>query len=165
MLTTCAYQAIHGNHKSTDSSTSDPSIDLQHDIAADLCTLQTCLAAMMGRPFTLEQLKLEVGPLVEHLAQLTASFRRLRLCIEEYVCLKVVIMQSQEDTQGRRELETIQERYLTALRVFVENRFPQQPGRFKDLLARLPEVQGAAALLVQSKMFYVPFLLNTTVSR
>ncbi|XP_067140213.1 hormone receptor 4 [Centruroides vittatus] len=165
VLTTCAYQAIHGNHKSTDNSSSDPTIDLQHDIAADLCTLQTCLAAMMGRPFTLEQLKLEVGPLVEHLAQLTASFRRLRLCIEEYVCLKVVIMQSQEDTQGRRELENIQERYLTALRVFVENRFPQQPGRFKDLLARLPEVQGAAALLVQSKMFYVPFLLNTTVSR
>ncbi|XP_013785695.2 hormone receptor 4-like [Limulus polyphemus] len=158
VLTTCAYQAIHGPVKGSETS-------LEQDIAAGLCRLQNCLAAMMGRPITLEQLRLEAGPLVEHLTQLSCAFRRMRLCVEEYVCLKVIIMLNQEKYQGQRELEVIQERYLATLREFIEHRFPQQPSRFSDLLARLPEVHAAAGLLLQSKMFYVPFILNTSISR
>ncbi|XP_022242285.1 ecdysone receptor-like isoform X2 [Limulus polyphemus] len=158
VLTTCAYQAIHGPIKGSEAS-------LEQDIAAGLCRLQTCLAAMMGRPITLDQLRSEAGPLVEHLTQLSSAFRRMRLCIEEYVCLKVIIMLNQEEYQGQRELEAIQERYLAILREFIEHRFPQQPSRFSDLLARLPEVHAAAGLLLQSKMFYVPFILNTRISR
>ncbi|XP_076352080.1 uncharacterized protein LOC143247624 [Tachypleus tridentatus] len=158
VLTTCAYQAIHGPIKGSEAS-------LEQDIAAGLCRLQTCLAAMMGRPITLDQLRLEAGPLVEHLTQLSSAFRQMRLCTEEYVCLKVIIMLNQEEYQGQRELEAIQERYLATLREFIEHRFPQQPSRFNDLLARLPEVHAAAGLLLQSKMFYVPFVLNTKISR
>ncbi|KAL1455390.1 hypothetical protein WDU94_009488 [Cyamophila willieti] len=54
---------------------------------------------------------------------------------------------------------------MTCLKTFVENTFPQQPNRFHDLLVRLPEVQSAASLLLESKMFYVPFLLNSTIQR
>ena len=38
------------------------------------------------------------------------------------------------------ELEGIQDRYMTCLRSFVEQSSPQQPGRFRELLVRLPEV-------------------------
>ncbi|XP_013788321.2 hormone receptor 4-like [Limulus polyphemus] len=160
VLTTCAYQAIHGPVKYSESS-------LDQEIVAGLCRLQNCLAAMMGRPITLEQLRLEAGPLVEHLTHLSSAFRRMRLCIEEYVCLKVIIMLNQvtEEYQGQRELEVIQERYLATLRVFIEQRFHQQPNRFNDLLTCLPDIHAAAGLLLQSKMFYVPFILNTSISR
>ncbi|XP_076359926.1 hormone receptor 4-like isoform X1 [Tachypleus tridentatus] len=158
VLTTCAYQAIHGPVKSSETS-------LDQEIAAGLCRLQSCLAAMMGRSITLEQLRLEAGPLVDRLIQLGSAFRRMKLCVEEYVCLKVIIMLNQEGFQGQGELETIQERYLTTLRVFIEYRFHQQPNRFNDLLACLPEVNAAAGLLLQSKMFYVPFVLNTSINR
>lgn len=70
-----------------------------------------------------------------------------------------------ESYQGQREIEIIQERYLTALRVFVENRFPQQSGRLSDLLSRLPEIQSAGELMLHTKMFFVPLLLNTTYAR
>ncbi|XP_076321152.1 nuclear hormone receptor family member nhr-91-like [Tachypleus tridentatus] len=160
VLTTCAYQAIHGPVKYSESS-------LDQEIIAGLCRLQNCLAAMMGRPITLEQLRLEAGPLVEHLTHLSTAFRRMRLCIEEYVCLKVIIMLNQvtEEYQGLRELEAIQERYLATLRVFIQQRFHQQPNRFNDLLTCLPDIHAAAGLLLQSKMFYVPFILNTSTSR
>ncbi|XP_052133583.1 hormone receptor 4-like [Frankliniella occidentalis] len=54
---------------------------------------------------------------------------------------------------------------MTCLKTYVDNQFPQQPCRFHDLLVRLPEVQSAAALLLESKMFYVPFLLNSAIQR
>lgn len=38
------------------------------------------------------------------------------------------------------ELETIQERYMTCLRAYTQHIYPDQPTRFQDLLARLPEV-------------------------
>lgn len=41
---------------------------------------------------------------------------------------------------GTVELEQIQERYMSCLKSFVEHSAPQQPGRFHDLLVRLPEV-------------------------
>lgn len=68
-----------------------------------------------------------------------------------------------EEVQDQKELEAINDRYKKALRVFVENRFPQQTTRFAELLSCIPEVQAAASLVVQSKMFYVPLFLNTSL--
>ncbi|EEC19235.1 zinc finger, C4 type, putative [Ixodes scapularis] len=129
--------------------------------------LQRTLAALMGQPVTLVQLPSEALPLVDQMTGLASELRRTRLCLEEYVCLKVVIMLSYGECLHRdqRQLEAIQERYLSALRVFTETRFPNQGSRFADLLARLPEIQAAAALLLHSKMFYVPFLLNSSITR
>ena len=84
-------------------------------------------------------------------------------------------------------LDVIHEKYLTCLRTFAKKHFPNQPNRVEELLVRLPEVsyllseyivasiyiilkytylfqvQTAASLLLESKMFYVPFLLNSTI--
>lgn len=68
---------------------------------------------------------------------------------------------------------------MSCLRTFAEYNYPQQPNRVEELLVKLPEVsplpfppsllmsssqvQEAAGLLLESKMFYVPFLLNSTI--
>lgn len=61
-------------------------------INAHLQTLQTCLTTLMGHPISMEQLKLDVGLMVEKMTQITIMFRRIKLRMEEYVCLKVYIL-------------------------------------------------------------------------
>ncbi|XP_076675225.1 nuclear hormone receptor 4 isoform X3 [Andrena cerasifolii] len=164
VLTTSAYQAMHGQHKFTNVGTDGTGADFMQEVSNNMYTLQTCLTSMMGRPITMDQLRQDVGLMVEKITYVTLMFRRVRLRMEEYVCLKVITMLSQA-RGGTMELEQIQERYMSCLRSFVEHSAPQQPSRFHDLLVRLPEVQSAAALLLESKMFYVPFLLNSAIQR
>lgn len=47
---------------------------------------------MMGRPITMDQLRQDVGLMVEKITYVTLMFRRIKLRMEEYVCLKVIIM-------------------------------------------------------------------------
>ncbi|KAL1420262.1 hypothetical protein MTO96_024481 [Rhipicephalus appendiculatus] len=195
VLTTAAYQAIQlparvapssscSSSGSSDGGPHSPPADVSRETAAALCELQRTLAALMGQPVTLVQLPSEAVPLVDQMTGLASELRKARLCLEEYVCLKVVIMLSYgeysagpnaaaaahdrigcAEDPNQRQLESIQERYLAALRVFTEQRFPNQSSRFTELLARLPDIQAAAALLLHSKMFYVPFLLNSSITR
>ncbi|XP_022194097.2 hormone receptor 4 [Nilaparvata lugens] len=161
VLTTSAYQAIHGPHKM---GSFDGPEDFNREVSNNLCTLQNCLTSMMGRTITMDQLRQDVGLMVEKITYVTLMFRQIKLRMEEYVCLKVIIMLT-PTRGGSSELETIQERYMTCLKTYVEHTFPQQTNRFNELLLRLPEVQSAASLLLDSKMFYVPFLLNSTIQR
>jgi len=119
---------------------------------------------MMGRPITMDQLRQDVGTMVEKITKVITSFRNFRLSMQEYVCLKVVAMLTQEGNVQHKELEQIHDRYMNCLRTFTEYNFPQEPNRVEELLVKLPEVQEAAGLLLESKMFYVPFLLNSTIS-
>ncbi|RZF33806.1 hypothetical protein LSTR_LSTR013694 [Laodelphax striatellus] len=161
VLTTSAYQAIHGPHKMGNF---DGPEDFSREVSNNLCTLQNCLTSMMGRTITMDQLRQDVGLMVEKITYVTLMFRQIKLRMEEYVCLKVIIMLT-PSRGGSSELETIQERYMTCLKTYVEHTAPQQTNRFQELLLRLPEVQSAASLLLDSKMFYVPFLLNSTIQR
>lgn len=153
------------NNTSAVSDSSRVPDSFEEEVTHNLGILQTCLTSMMGKAVTMEQLRQEMGPMVEKLTLVTVMFRHLKLTMEEYVCLKVIAMLNQDDFQLHKELETIQERYISALRTLVETRYPHQPSRFGELLVRLPEMQLAASLLLQSKMFYVPFLLNSNIQR
>lgn len=193
-----------------------------------LLTLQTCLTTLMGHPISMEQLRLDVGHMVEKMTQITIMFRRIKLRMEEYVCLKVYILLNQgikpqpksqfqyiftdEFLFAEHELEGIQERYVQVLRSYLQHTSPNNPGRLGELLAHIPEVrhtfckenkklsnvywnsyivffgihilplsltqinkfsaffsfiqiQAAASLLLESKMFYVPFVLNSASVR
>ncbi|XP_054271439.1 hormone receptor 4 isoform X2 [Macrosteles quadrilineatus] len=165
VLTTSAYQAIHGPHKQNPSSPDPSFLDFSQEVSKNLSMLQTCLTSMMGRTITLEQLRQDVGHMVEKITHVTLIFRRIKLRIEEYVLLKVIIMLNPATRGGANELETIQERYMNCLKTYVEYMAPSQPSRFHELLLCLPEVQTAASLLLESKMFYVPFLLNSAIQR
>lgn len=159
VLTTAAYQAMHGKQSHAQSSP-DHEQDFMQEVNANLRTLQNCLTSLMGRPITLEQLRLDVGLVVEKMTQITCVFRRIQLRMEEYVCLKVYILLNQEV-----ELESIQDRYVQVLRSYLEHAAPHHPGRLQELFARIPEIQAAANLLLESKMFYVPFVLNSAEIR
>ncbi|XP_049821028.1 hormone receptor 4 isoform X3 [Aethina tumida] len=167
VLTTSAYQAIH---KAADTMppTTVIDTDFNQEVEANLCTLQSCLTSMMGREITIEQLRQDVGLMIEKITHVTMMFRQIKLTMEEYVCLKVITMLNQAkpaSSSGNSELESIHERYMTCLRVYTQHMYPQQTTRFQDLLVRLPEIQSAASLLLESKMFYVPFLLNSAIQR
>lgn len=64
-------------------------------VSNNLCTLQTCLNSMMGRPITMDQLRQEVGVMVEKITHVTLALRKTKIQIEEYVCLKVIAMLNQ----------------------------------------------------------------------
>jgi nuclear receptor subfamily 6 group A len=139
-------------------------------VANNLSTLQACLSSMMGRHITMDQLRQDVGLMVEKITHVTLMFRKMCLRMEEYVCLKVITMLNQgefgapvsRDAQlfggfrafagrtGCGELEMIQERYMNCLKCYVEHSFPQQPGRFQELLIRLPEVRNAVLIVDQN---------------
>merc|ERR1711879_283961 len=162
VLTTSAYQAIYGTQKlgttHADGSTAKP----HQEVSTNLVTLQTCLTSMMGRPITMDQLRQDVGTMVEKITKVIAVFRSCHLRIEEYVCLKVLAMVAEDDGKSPA-LDLIYKRYLNCLKMFTMKYFPSQPNRVEELLIRLPEVKTAAALLLESKMFYVPFLLNSSI--
>ena len=60
---------------------------------------------MMGRPITMDQLRQDVGPMVEKITKVITSFRNFRLTMQEYVCLKVVAMLS--NAEGNRPYTVI----------------------------------------------------------
>ena len=76
-------------------------------MANNLVILQTCLTSMMGRPITMDQLRQDVGPMVERITKVITSFRNFRLTMQEYVCLKVVAMLS--NAEGNRPYTVINE--------------------------------------------------------
>ena len=47
---------------------------------------------MMGKPITMDQLRQDVGNMVEKITKVIAIFRQCQLRMEEYVCLKVIAM-------------------------------------------------------------------------
>ena len=55
---------------------------------------------MMGKPITMDQLRQDVGNMVEKITKVIAIFRQFQLKMEEYVCLKVIAMVSQEGKQA-----------------------------------------------------------------
>lgn len=117
----------------------------------------------------MEQLRLDVGHMVEKMTQITIMFRRIKLKMEEYVCLKVYILLNKGKLYHKYqlmqrpltsdhshifllvlfhffvdrvevELEGIQERYVQVLRSYLLHTAPNNPGRLNELLAHIPEV-------------------------
>jgi len=197
ILTTAAYQALHGKRRGegagsgsrhnspastplatptgTPLSTPIPSPaqplhkddpEFVSEVNSHLSTLQTCLTTLMGQPIAMEQLKLDVGHMVDKMTQITIMFRRIKLKMEEYVCLKVYILLNKGTwfdlplrmhtvlmlpfsfrfvTSAEVELESIQERYVQVLRSYLQNSSPQNPqARLSELLSHIPEVSSSS---------------------
>ena len=164
VLTTSAYQAIYGTRQVVSTHADDNNDTDNQDVITNLVTLQSCLTSIMGKPIPINQLQQDAGTMVEKITKVTTSFRKLQLSKQEYVCLKVVVMLTQDGSTRHQNLESIKSRYMGCLRTFAEHNYPQHPSRVEEILAKLPQVQQAAGLLLESRMFYVPFLLNSTIN-
>lgn len=159
------------------SASCEPSV---FQVNTHLMTLQSCLTTLMGHPISMEQLRLDVGHMVEKMTQITIMFRRIKLKMEEYVCLKVYILLNKGKFQSSTpeipqmtpsqlscshlahaevELEGIQERYVQVLRSYLQHTAPNNPGRLGELLAHIPEV-SRKRFACESHLFP----LNTTDS-
>lgn len=108
--------------------------------------------------------------MVEKMTQITIMFRRIKLKMEEYVCLKVYILLNKGKVLKHHqdkihnncvfplcssavhstevELESIQERYVQVLRSFLLHTAPHNPGRLGELLAHIPEVSDLRVFFV-----------------
>ena len=92
---------------------------------------------------------------------LLLEIRPIKYCLHNFL-----IFVFSADVQCGEHLLGIQDHYLDCLQGFVEAG-PKSGGhglpstRFGELLLLLPQLQSAAELLLNSKMFYVPFLLNS----
>jgi len=102
VLTTSAYQAIYGNKRMGSTHSDGATAEPHQEVATNLVTLQTCLTSMMGKPITMDQLRQDVGTMVEKITKVITSFRNFRLSMQEYVCLKVVAMLTQEGISHQR---------------------------------------------------------------
>jgi nuclear receptor subfamily 6 group A len=85
-------------------------------VATNLVTLQTCLTSMMGRPITMDQLRQDVGNMVEKITKVITSFRDFRLSMQEYVCLKVVAMLTQ-DGECSRNMQLLKNLPVLGIRI------------------------------------------------
>ena len=114
VLTTSAYQAIYGTQKLGSTHSDGATAKPHQEVSTNLVTLQTCLTSMMGRPITMDQLRQDVGPMVEKITKVITSFRNFQLSKQEYVCLKVVAMLTQD---GKATPDPLQ---------YAESTYPQE---------------------------------------
>ena len=77
---------------------------LEFKVSTNLVTLQTCLTRMMGKPITMDQLRQDVGTMVENITKVISTFRNFRLTMQEYVCLKVVAMVTNPEGKERKRI-------------------------------------------------------------
>ncbi|XP_044757202.1 hormone receptor 4 isoform X3 [Coccinella septempunctata] len=156
VLTTSAYQAI---------ALPDDHIGINEKMEINLARLQEYFTALIGDDYCDSKLREDISCVIKKLLQIIHTFKQMKLTMEEYVCLKVITLLGNENFPGTgpgySEMESVFDKYMTCLRVFIQHIFPQQTNRVQELMGILPEIQDAAKQLMESKMFYVPFVLNT----
>ncbi|RWS15164.1 C4 zinc finger domain containing protein-like protein [Dinothrombium tinctorium] len=122
----------------------------------------------------LRKLENEAGPLIKSLCRVRIYFKMIRIRIEEYVLLKIILMTDIEPQRsnsrnnnndseeagddGSEIVAEIHEKYLNLLRVYCES-----SRREKEILNSIVYIKESANLLINSKMFYVPFLLTANI--
>jgi len=117
---------------------------------------------------TLDNFEKESKLLVEYLCKVKVYLKSINLKMEEYVLLKVIIMtmmsgEKKQEMITNREgsgfdiIEKINCKYLNALSCF------SSPYRYKLILRSIQLIEECATILLNSKMFYVPFLLTSNI--
>lgn len=126
----------------------------------NMSRLKGYLQQMFNKTFELEQLQAEVGEMMEIITDIMYGFLQLNLTKEEYVCLQVILLLNHSGMGKNKLLDQVQDRYSVALQDFIQSYFPSEANRYASLLLWLPQIQTASALLLKSKMIYIPFFLN-----
>ena len=65
------------------------------------------------------------------------------------------------DLQWNPVIERVQKSYMAVLQQYVKTHYPYKPKRYGELLLSLHYIQSASSLLLNTKMIYIPFLLNS----
>lgn len=169
MLSTCAFTAIEDESRGAKEEPEAES--LEAEVARAMANLAKNLARLNQlSPSTViswQQLELEAGGLVQELCHVRHEFKLIALTLKEFVALKVVAMTTIPPNCDffDTNVNHIRDKYLNALIAHLQAQGQHVQDdtcktRMTSLLNCLQHVSNAAALLLQSKMFYVPFLMN-----
>ncbi|XP_055331272.1 hormone receptor 4-like [Paramacrobiotus metropolitanus] len=134
----------------------------KEELCHSLLHLQYYLRRLLGRDVEYDELEAEIGSMLRQLISFIRHLRDIKLTTEEYVALKVLIMLQDSSASGSPQLRLYQQKYMNALMCYlvrIHGRNAQQ--RLHLLLNLNPQIHAAAAALLENKMFYVPFLLNS----
>ncbi|CAG2103421.1 unnamed protein product [Medioppia subpectinata] len=183
VLSTCAFNAIqttggvHPHDGVVVGDTLEAEINQSmNNLAKNLSHLN---ASSTSTVISWQQLESEAGSLVQELCAVRFQFKAICLTLKEFVALKVVAMTTIQPTCDFFDTNVvhIRDKYLNALIAHLSERQERQQhdatrgdteathSRMTSLLNCLNHVTNAATLLLQSKMFYVPFLMNSNCSQ
>lgn len=116
----------------------------------------------------LRQFEDEAAPLIKSLCKVRIYLKMIRIRLEEYVLLKIIVMTSRDnrcededdaDDEDAKIIDEIHDKYLNLLRIYCKN----EEKREKEILNSIVYIKESANLLINSKMFYVPFLLTANI--
>lgn len=162
LLLCTVTQAMHFRQKSLGSTcnTTNPEVGLSFELCAhqNLLTLQECMNKTLDLQLDMDVFREEMGDVVEKITKLAASFRTLDIKRNEYLLLKVIVLLNQANGSHSEQIKNVQQPYVLALRDYCEAN--SQPHRCEEVLSQLKELQTCTMLLLQSKLLYMPYLLN-----
>jgi len=184
VLSTCAFNAIQttGGVHANDGVVADTlEAEISHSMNNLAKNLSHLNASSQSTVISWQQLEAEAGSLVQELCSVRFQFKSIALTLKEFVALKVVAMTTIQPTCDFFDTNVvhIRDKYLNALIAHLSERQDVSVvavrrhandatadsvathSRMTSLLNCLQHVTNAATLLLQSKMFYVPFLMNS----
>jgi nuclear receptor subfamily 6 group A len=161
ILSSCFYAVGLNN-----TLTAKPSGDIVSltSIEHNLSLLQRRLSVVMEKIVPLGKIANDTGAFVEQFTHLINAFSKLSVPIEAYVCLKAITLlnlnnelPSKIDESSSKRISLIQDQFVKALQIHLCQ--IETGPRLSDIFAWLPLLRSVASLLLEGKMFYVPFLI------
>uniref|UniRef100_A0AC34FYE7 NR LBD domain-containing protein n=1 Tax=Panagrolaimus sp. ES5 TaxID=591445 RepID=A0AC34FYE7_9BILA len=166
LLSACFYAVCTQCNRAEDVEVEQPSFE---NANSNLILFQRRLSAVMNKQIPFEHVSKEAGLLVEKLTVLLNTFSKLNITLEAYVCLKAITLvhygnPPNDDPKTShfhkiysKKVQIIQDQFVKALQIHLSQ--CENGPRLTDLFNFLPLLSSTAAILLKSKMFYVPFLI------
>uniref|UniRef100_A0AC34QX80 NR LBD domain-containing protein n=1 Tax=Panagrolaimus sp. JU765 TaxID=591449 RepID=A0AC34QX80_9BILA len=166
LISACFYAVCTRCDRAKEIGVDQPSFE---DSQINLVIFQRRLSTIMNKHIPLENVIKEAGPLIEKFTCLLNAFSKLKITLEAYVCLKAIALVHYGNPISDDEkitnlhaiyspkVQIIQDQFVKALQIHL-SQFENGP-RLSDLLGFLPNLNSTATVLLNSKMFYVPFLI------
>uniref|UniRef100_A0A914QJX9 NR LBD domain-containing protein n=1 Tax=Panagrolaimus davidi TaxID=227884 RepID=A0A914QJX9_9BILA len=166
LLSACFYAICTQCNRAEDVEVEQPSFESSD---SNLILFQRRLSDVMNKQIPFEHVSKEAGLLVEKLTILLNTFSKLNITLEAYVCLKAITLvhygnPPNDDPKTShfhkiysKKVQIIQDQFVKALQIHLSQ--CENGPRLTDLFNFLPLLSSTAAILLKSKMFYVPFLI------
>ncbi|XP_013417219.1 uncharacterized protein LOC106178547 [Lingula anatina] len=121
--------------------------------------IQQMLSCAFLRTVTQSEIRAEAGDTVDRVAQVMQALCKLAPTLEEYVCLKLVLLLNlAEGEEAEEERQALQDQFVQILQEVIEIKHPQRSMRLGRLLLWIPQIEAAANQLLQSNLIHIPFL-------
>jgi len=127
---------------------------LDNEIANAMTRLAQKLESLSMSAFGWQQLESEAGQLVGALVRVRAAIRDAHVTREEIAVMKVIVLTSGHDDDAVLQ---VKQRYMHALASHLHSGRERRVQQLMEICAQ--HVTQAATMLLNSKLFYLPFLL------